>query len=363
MKANKPKVSVVTICYNQDKYIKQCIDSIASQKTDFDIELIISDDGSSDKTQQILKEMYEKYPHVIRPILRKKNIGAWNNFVDALNHAEGEYIALCEGDDYWTDESKLQQQVDFLESHKDYTVSFHKVKIVYEGSKKTEFFPDETYKPYNLQNLLKKNFIQTNSVVYRRQAYGNLEKDILPGDWYMHLLHAKNGKIHFTDKPMSVYRRHKGGIWWNSNHDIDTIWQKYGIQHLNMFLAARNMFNDSAEYKTILDEHITDTIGRIISSDKSKKNDSWTEVMQKFPTEFDRYLKEIRAEYLKQIEDLNNAKIEIQSKKAKIFELNNHIQDLQKDVNELNMLIDRMRNSRVWKFRNKIAKILGKGVI
>jgi glycosyltransferase involved in cell wall biosynthesis len=114
------KVSILTITYNHSEYISQAIESFLMQKTDFAFEVIIADDASTDNNQEIIRSFQQKYPNIIKPILRNENIGMNQNFVDAVNHCSGKYIALCEGDDYWTDPLKLQKQVDFLEANEDY---------------------------------------------------------------------------------------------------------------------------------------------------------------------------------------------------------------------------------------------------
>ncbi|MCR5747047.1 MAG: glycosyltransferase, partial [Lachnospiraceae bacterium] len=108
------KVSVIVATYNQEKYIAKTLESVVSQKTDFKYEVLVGDDASKDGTGRIVKEFGKKYPDIIRPIVREKNIGAYRNFLDLLKRAKGEYLALLEGDDYWVDEEKLKKQVSFL---------------------------------------------------------------------------------------------------------------------------------------------------------------------------------------------------------------------------------------------------------
>lgn len=114
------KLSVCVITYNHATYIRQCIDSIINQNCNFDYEIIIGDDCSTDKTQEILLDCYKSYPNLIRLLFNNKNIGISDNYRQVLETARGEYIALCEGDDYWTDSLKLRKQVDFLDSHRNY---------------------------------------------------------------------------------------------------------------------------------------------------------------------------------------------------------------------------------------------------
>lgn len=121
----EPLLSVVTITYNHEPYIAKCIEGVLMQKVNFPIEFIIAEDCSTDGTRAICEEYARKYPDLIKLILSDINKGALPNERMAIGGARGKYIALCEGDDYWTDERKLQKQVDFLESNAEYTVCFH----------------------------------------------------------------------------------------------------------------------------------------------------------------------------------------------------------------------------------------------
>lgn len=124
------KVSVVMLTYNHHTYISRAIESVLTQRADFKIELLIGDDASGDGTAQIVKEYADKYPDIIRATLRKRNIGPANNLVDLLKQCRGEYIAGCEGDDYWTDPDKLFTQVSFLEENSSYIACTHDVSRV-----------------------------------------------------------------------------------------------------------------------------------------------------------------------------------------------------------------------------------------
>ena len=110
-----------------------------TQKTNFKFEVLIGDDASTDGTPKIINEYAAKYPDIIKPIIRTVNLGAMANLVDLFYKANGQYIALCEGDDFFTDNSKLQLQSDFLDKNKDYTVCFHPVKFFYDDGSEPDF--------------------------------------------------------------------------------------------------------------------------------------------------------------------------------------------------------------------------------
>ena len=140
------------------------------------------------------------------------------------NEADTEYVALCDGDDFWTNDNKLQMQVDFLDSHKDYTICFHQTKIYFEdNSEPPVYYPLEMESDFDFQKYLKGNMLVANAVVYRwlfRKKDSFIKffpKDVIPGDFYVHLAHAKEGKTHYINKPMSIYRRQPNGMWYGTS--------------------------------------------------------------------------------------------------------------------------------------------------
>lgn len=128
-------ISVIVLSYYHEKYIEQALDSILMQETSLRYEVLVGDDASGDRTPEILREYAAKYPGIIKPILRKENVGANYNSVDVGRHAVGKYIAFLEGDDFWLDRHKLQKQFDFMESHPEYSACYGKCMIVDENGK------------------------------------------------------------------------------------------------------------------------------------------------------------------------------------------------------------------------------------
>lgn len=250
----KYKVTIATTTYNQEKYIGECLDGIVMQETNFPFQVIVSDDGSTDNTRKILKEYSKKYPDIVKPIFRKENLGPMDNFIETLNGINSEYVALCDGDDFWTDKNKLQKQVDFLDTHKDYTICFHQTKIFFEdGSKADELFPkkEKVKETTRLKDLVKECYIPANAVMYRWQFNKKnsfkekFPTNIVPGDYFVHLLHARQGKIKFLKEIMSCYRRHDAGMWWLSSQPDrqEEFHLKYGEKYLNFFKAVEKEFN------------------------------------------------------------------------------------------------------------------------
>lgn len=222
-----PLVSITVATYQHVDYIKQCLDGILMQKTNFLYEVIIGEDGSIDGTQEICKEYARKYPDKIRLFIRDRKLsqfvtdnsevirfnGIWNRM-----SARGKYIAWCEGDDYWTAPYKLQKQVDFLESHPDYVMCSHRFDKYWQENGVLEEDADKDFKgaDYDLQNLIGGKWLtQTLTVMYRRSALDlkQYERYGMSMDIILFYELLKHGKGYCFPEAMGVYRYHNGGVW------------------------------------------------------------------------------------------------------------------------------------------------------
>ncbi len=169
---NRPVVSVLCITYNQASFIRQTLESILGQATDFPFELLVGDDRSSDGTAEIIADYAARHSNLVA-VLRTENLGPNKNFADLTSRARGEFVAICEGDDYWTDPRKLQRQVDFLRARPEFTLCFHPVRVVYEDMPGVEeIYPKQCSPQPSLSDLVAHNFVQTNSVLYRWRYHG-----------------------------------------------------------------------------------------------------------------------------------------------------------------------------------------------
>lgn len=206
---------MVTVCmttYNHESYIRQAIEGVVNQKTDFSFELLVSEDCSTDNTRNICLEYAEQYPEIIRLRLPEKNEGSLVNFHNTFRESTGKYIAICEGDDYWTDHLKLQKQVDFLEANPDYGLIYTRAVRYYQRQDKFSR-PFGGYDPTNFENLLRFNTIPTLSVVGRRNLFLEYEREIIPqsqewlmGDYPIWLWISHRTKIHYLPEVTAVYR-------------------------------------------------------------------------------------------------------------------------------------------------------------
>lgn len=221
MNCNEILVSVCCMTYNHVSFIRQCLDGFMMQKCSFNFEVLIHDDASTDGTQNIIREYVTRYPDIIKPIYQKENQyskGIDPNVKYNFSRAKGKYIALCEGDDYWTDPFKLQKQVDFLESHPDYVMCSHRFNQYIQDKNLLEEEKNLTFQgaDYDLKNLIGGKWLtQTLTVMYRRSAL-DLKRYALYGmsmDIILFYALLKNGKGYCFPDIMGVYRLHGGGVW------------------------------------------------------------------------------------------------------------------------------------------------------
>ena len=224
------KISVIMITYNHANYIKQSIESILDQETEFEFELIISNDNSPDHTDEIVNDIILTHPkgNLIQYYNHEKNLGMMPNFMFTLQKATGKYIALCEGDDYWTDKNKLQKQVDFLEKNQDYSICFHNVNVLEDDILKENNIKTNIAETTTIEDLAKANYMHTPSVVYKNNLFENFPDYFIKapiGDYFLHLLNAKYGKIRYFTENMAVYRLHNTSYWSSKQQlERENIW-------------------------------------------------------------------------------------------------------------------------------------------
>jgi glycosyltransferase involved in cell wall biosynthesis len=218
-------VSVCVITYNHKNYISQCLDSALMQQTKFPFEIILGEDESSDGTREICIEYAKEHSNKIRLFLHsRKNVIYINgtatgryNLTEILKASRGKYIAICEGDDYWTDPLKLQKQVDFLEQNPDYAISFHNARILNEDSPRETFYsnPPDQVETTSFEDLAMGEYIYTATCMFRNENFKKFPKQFytLINNYTLDLHNAQYGKIRYINEVMSVYRKHSGGIW------------------------------------------------------------------------------------------------------------------------------------------------------
>lgn len=221
-----PMVVIRCTVYNHEPYLRDCLEGFVMQQTNFPFVAIVHDDASTDGSAAIIREYEEKYPDIIKPIYETENQyskhdGSVGRIMDAAIDATGaKYVAMCEGDDYWTDPLKLQKQVDFMEANPEYSLCFHRVNTLIQetGEIKNEFIVRDMPGKSTILDLAEGNYIHTPSVMYRKypnvlETYQRL-MPCLPGDYVMWMLLAERGDIYKFNEPMAVYR-YGSGVWSN----------------------------------------------------------------------------------------------------------------------------------------------------
>jgi glycosyltransferase involved in cell wall biosynthesis len=260
-------VSVIVLTYNHEKYIKQAIDSILMQKVNFKYEILVGDDCSSDDTQNVLKEYQKSNPSLFRLFLRDSNIGATKNAYELLINARGKYLATCEGDDYWTDENKLQIQVDFLEKNKSFIGCCHDFVIVDDNGepiprkklswvRKKEIFTLDDYQgiylPSQPSTFLRRNIFLDNkydlSIVYKAHP--------MVGDRTMGMIYLSQGNFYFINSLMSCYR---------------LVLNKKNITSI-AYIENTNRVLDDYNYTISLDKYARDVLKKEGLFEKRKKD-------------------------------------------------------------------------------------------
>lgn len=224
------KVSVCVITYNHEAFIAQAIESVLMQRADFAYELVIGEDCSTDGTRNIVQQYAEKYPEIIRPLFREENLGMHRNFVDTLAHCQGEYVALLEGDDYWTDSYKLQKQAEFLDEHPEYVLVCGNALTIRE---------DEGYRvlrvaqnqpcsfDFGTRDLVIDYPFTTLTLMFRngmvKQFPDEFYQSRSSGIRWLVLLLSLHGLCGYVNDTVGVYRIHSGGVYQSRHRTAEGI--------------------------------------------------------------------------------------------------------------------------------------------
>ena len=272
---DKPRVSVVCITYGQEDYIAQALDSFLMQKTTFRYQILVGEDKGPDRTAEIVLEYAEKYPDIIIPYIREDNMGAQRNLIDLCRRAGTEYIAFCEGDDYWCDEYKLQKQFDFMEEHPEYRACFHNTRIMTDTSwylynwyihdKEGSIYIPESIPNYDrdLREMRMDYYIKfgpahTSSLFYRWDNNRDIPEWYyrhIYGDHSLVMIQVGDGLIGYIPETMSVYRRSEVGVlmyesktdhflksresWIEMAMDLESYFKKYYNDFANKEIQER----------------------------------------------------------------------------------------------------------------------------
>ena len=263
---NKPLVAIYCLVYNHEPYLRDCFEGFVMQQTNFPFVAIVHDDASTDSSAAIIREYEEKYPDKIKPIYEKENLYQKGGFLainEVMFHVIDtmgvEYVAMCEGDDYWTDPLKLQKQVDFMEANSECAICFHKIEARESQTGKLICFDrEETIGQSTIDELASGNYITTLSVLFRNYPSAIAKYLSLgycyPGDYALWMILAEKGYIYKLDECMAVYR-YGCGIWSsaddyaNNLRYIGTLHKLYCVldssKVKNSLLKQIDTFNDA----------------------------------------------------------------------------------------------------------------------
>jgi glycosyltransferase involved in cell wall biosynthesis len=249
-----PKVSIIMLTYNHAPYLKQAIEGVLAQKTDFPFELIICNDHSPDNSHEVISEFADRFPDIITYFNHEKNIGFVENQRFAFSRAKGKYIAYCEGDDYWTDYEKLQFQHDFLEANPDYVmvtarnVLLHQNENTLTDDGKNYMFKDSEYIDFTQESFFSKRPTQTFTYLIRRDCIDLKWVDVYPNYrdlyYFYHVLAFGKGRAFNT--VVGVYRLHDGGVF--SSLELE----KKHRTSIDIFKNIKKQNNDNRANQQIL---------------------------------------------------------------------------------------------------------------
>lgn len=264
-------VNVVIIAYKHEEFVGQAIESIVKQKTNFRFNLLIAEDKSPDNTRKICEEWAERYPDIIDLLPSDRNHGSQPNFVRVLSRCTAKYCAICEGDDYWTDEYKLQKQYDLMEKHPEMTLCFTDFKIIDQNDKTLPKYPElPVKKEYTLLDVtsMRQNYIRTATLFWRNVLEFPMPDyfcKAINGDIALHIYLLAKGNAILLPDVTAAYRKHAGGLTADPHHIatgehrmfglFEQAHEYYGAEHAADFRAglctkAQNMLMYGSKHLT-----------------------------------------------------------------------------------------------------------------
>ena len=222
----KPEVSICIFTYNYENYLSQAIESVLSQECNFIFEIIIGDDASTDRTTDIIIDYMNNYPAIIRYLPNKVNIGGTKNWIRTINECKGKYIALLDGDDYFSDKKKLQNQFDALENNNKYVLCFHSVEEKYDDAPELNKFIEFQKEAYKLSDFITNGwFVRTSSTFFRNHITPTAFPDWVFDfpyrfDTILHVFLCIHGDALNIKEYKSVWRKHKKGMSYSLMEDM-----------------------------------------------------------------------------------------------------------------------------------------------
>lgn len=258
---NEPKVSICCITYNHEPYIRDALNGFLMQETDFSFEVLVDDDCSKDHTQDIIREYQQKYPNIIKPLLRDKNVGSMINFSENIKRANGKYIAFCEGDDYWTDPLKIQKQVNFLEANIEFDVVYTDINFYYQETntyKKNIFKHDKTHETMNFkEHLINKRYLAPPTWLFKKSILNLTDvKFHTDGSFVMMLDFLYSYSVYFMNEATAVYRISQGSASRPNKPSAKYQYQK-GVFQIQYDYLVRYKLDEETKKEILMNAYIS----------------------------------------------------------------------------------------------------------
>ena len=318
--ASEVKVQVVCVTYNQKDYIKEALDSFLMQKTNFKFEVLVGDDCSTDGTSEIVAEYARKYPDIIKHIRRNPNMGCLANFMDLCENVTAPYAAFCDGDDYWTDENKLQKQFDFMEKNQDIKVSSHLVHVsISEDCSIYDWYKNRK-RPFALPNNIPVNkkitinhccneILHLSSLLIRwtQMKFPKWAKtNGIGGDYTVIFLQMGDGYAHILNETMSTYRKVSSGVIWN-NTSKDLFMLESRADYFRIFHNTAKYFKqnyNSFGVKSLEAKIWQEVINYTNAIIKTEKWEKLAELKENYPDEYNKIIT-LLSEYKFRLQQIN----------------------------------------------------------
>jgi glucosyltransferase len=243
----EPLVSVCMITYNHALYICDAIEGVLLQKTNFSLELVIGEDCSTDTTREICYKYQERYPNLIKLLLRKENLGMKRNFIDTISACKGKYIALCEGDDYWIDPYKLQKQVDILEQNSEFGIVYTDIDIYYQNENTFDRAIFKNCIMYRTKNFEEHLFMSGSLApctwLFNRNLLSIIDYDLISTDVTFGIMldFFQNTRVYYYDKVTAVYRVNDGSATRPSSEEMKYLRNKGVFDTKKKYLNKYNL--------------------------------------------------------------------------------------------------------------------------
>lgn len=263
----KRTISVLVISFNHASFIGEALNSILSQQVDARVEIIVADDCSTDDTVLIVKEFQKRFSERIILLESQTNLGHTKNYARAWAQAKGDFIAHCDGDDFWTDPFKLAKQLAFLESHPDFSSCANKISVICDAKILEKSIPRTEQEVFTTEDLLEACYPHNSSLFFRNRLF-----DELPGfffeltghDWCISVLNSLHGPIRMFPETMSVWRIRSNGLWGGKGDSFHLEHTRLFLHHMMGFLpdllkpivkkyAVRNFFQLAEHYLKVKD--------------------------------------------------------------------------------------------------------------